>query len=232
VNLLQTLQDALQLEALVENNANAAALGALYSDPTLPRDCIVYLKLGTGCGGATIINGRLLRGASGTAAELGHIRVSESGPLCSCGQRGCLESHVNIAALSRAYRPAARMSASELVALPTLVVEKAGRSDVAASRAIETICHHLATGIQTLVNTFNPSTVILGGAMSPVVQAGLDQLRAKVTKGIVPGMKVPELRLSGLGEFECAIGAATLAHHRAFDISAIDVAGRALGMSS
>ncbi|RWB26536.1 MAG: ROK family transcriptional regulator [Mesorhizobium sp.] len=230
VNLLGILQDAVKLDAMVENNANAAALGAAYTVPALPQDCIVYLKLGTGCGGAVIVNGRLFRGASGTAAELGHIRVTENGPICSCGQRGCLETWVNIAALARAYDDSAYLSVDDLALLPALVAERSGTGDKAASAAIESVFLHLNNALRTLVNTFNPSTIILGGAMLPVLQAIIDRLQTSVAKSIVPGMRPPELCLSVLGEFECAIGAAAIAHHHAFGVPNVSTAAESVSV--
>ena len=94
--------DALsRIPVSIENNTNAAAFGEVYRHPKLSDDLILFLKLGNGCGGAAIINGRLLRGTSGVATEFGHMRVAKDGPRCHCGQTGCLETHVNLAALAR-----------------------------------------------------------------------------------------------------------------------------------
>ena len=104
VDLLAELSKRIDLPSFVENNANAAAFGAVYTQPSLPSVCTIFLKLGTGCGGAAIVNGRLLRGANGTAGEFGHIRLSDEGAECSCGQRGCLESWANLGAMARRFR--------------------------------------------------------------------------------------------------------------------------------
>jgi len=223
VNLLEMLGKSIPLPCLVENNANAAAFGSVYTQPILPSVCTIFLKLGTGCGGAAIVNGRLLRGASGTASELGHIRMTEDGHVCSCGQKGCLESWVNLAALARTFRGTDKLSPAKYATLPVDVVAalKAGNSKAIA--AVDSVAHFLSLGIISLVNIFNPSTIMLGGAMRPVLEERLDTIQARVAKSIVPGTRVPEVRLSQLGQFECAVGAATIAHHHAFDISNVDV---------
>jgi N-acetylglucosamine repressor len=223
VNLQGLAESELHLPTAVENNANAAAFGEAYLQPSRSQDSTVYLKLGIGCGGAAIVNGRLLRGASGTAGEFGHLRVAASGPRCSCGQEGCLESCVNLAALAKVYRPEPSAAADGL-SLPMRVASKAAEGDPAAQAAIDSIADYLTIGLVSLTNIFNPRTVVLGGVMRPVLASCLEVLRGRVSAGIVPGMQVPEIRLSTLGEMECAIGAATITHHRACDISSMEIA--------
>ncbi len=223
VDLGALLGEAIGLPCLVENNADAAAFGAVYTQPSLPRICTIFLKLGTGCGGAAIINGRLLRGATGTAGELGHIRLTERGRRCSCGQTGCLESWVNLAALAHSFRGTDDLDDAAFAALPADVVNAAAAGDGAALAAIETLSHYLTLGIVTLVNIFNPTTIMLGGVMRPVLEHCLEALQAGVIAGIVPGTRAPDVRLSQLGTLECAIGAASIAHHHTFDLSIVDL---------
>ena len=219
VNLLTLLKDAVKLPAFVENNANAAAFGAVYTEPSIPSDCAIFLKLGTGCGGAAIIDGRLLRGAKGTAGEFGHIRIADGGPPCNCGQSGCLESFVNLRALARNYYGTDALTDSEFAALPGVVAAKCAADDAVAGKALEGLCHYLSLGIASLVNSFNPTVVVLGGSLRPVLVEGLPRIQAQVAEAIVPGMTVPDIRMSLHGNLECAVGAAALAHHHAFDIS-------------
>ncbi|MBB4227996.1 ROK family transcriptional regulator [Rhizobium mongolense] len=223
VDLRAELSSAITLPCFVENNANAAAFGAVYTQPSLPSICTIFLKLGTGCGGAAVVNGRPLRGANGTAGEFGHIRLSDQGALCSCGQRGCLESWVNLGALARNYMDTDKLTESQFAALPAEVVHEADAGNAKAIVALESFSHWMGLGIVSLINMFNPSTVILGGVMRPVLEHTIDQIRSAVEAGIISGIPVPDVRLSELGKFECAIGAATIAHHHAFDISRVEM---------
>jgi N-acetylglucosamine repressor len=223
VNLRALAEAALSVPVLVENNAHAAAFGEVYTQPSMQTDAIVYLKLGTGCGGAAILNGRLMRGAGGTASEFGHIRIRSVGPRCSCGQEGCLETFVNIAALDRAYRPGQGFGIDGLSALPAIVARAAQAGDRTAGEAMDELAGHLILGLTCLVNIFNPSTIVLGGAMRPVLEARIAALTSAVGMAVVPGMARPQIRLSTLGEMECAIGAATIAHHQALDVSNIEI---------
>jgi predicted NBD/HSP70 family sugar kinase len=224
VNLSALLSAATDLPVLVENNAAAAAFGAVYTEPQLPSLCTIFLKLGTGLGGAAIVNGRLMRGAYGTGGEFGHIRIAEDGIRCSCGQTGCLETFVNLAALACEAGDEQGAGHADLVALPAAVAAAAERGEARALAAIETLGHHLARGIVALVNIFNPTTVVLGGVMRPILPRLLPILERDVGERIVPGMRMPEFRLSSLGLFECAIGAATLAHQRAFGLPELGIA--------
>lgn len=220
VNLQALAEAALSLPVTVENNANAAAFGEVYLRPQLDRDCVLHLKLGSGCGGAVIVNGRLLRGSFGTGAELGHVRVAATGPLCSCGQRGCLEPHVTLGALHRLM--GGLEPADLLLELPGRVAAAALAGDEAARGAVGSIADHLATGIASLVNAFNPRTVVLGGPMRPVIALIIPAVAEAVAARIVPGMTPPEIEASKLGVMECAIGAAAIAHHHAIDISHVE----------
>ncbi len=208
---------AFGLTATVENNANAAAFGEVYLRPKLERDCIIYLKLGTGCGGAAILNGRLLRGAFGMAAEFGHIEVSATGARCNCGRTGCLEAQVNFAALARLVAPGRQLDDAALRSLPAAVVRAARNGDEVAREAIRHIADALATGLASLVNAFNPRTIVLGGPVSGLLAQAVDDLREAVARRTVSGMTLPQIELSSFGAMECAIGAATIAHHQAVD---------------
>jgi predicted NBD/HSP70 family sugar kinase len=226
LDLSAILKEQILLPCFVENDANAAAFGALYTEPSLPSECTIFLKIGTGCGGAAIINGRLLRGATGTAGEFGHIQVARHGRRCSCGQRGCLEASVNLAAVGRDYAGSDDLTEEELPALPPEIARNAAAADEAALRTVRSFSRQLSRGIIALVNIFNPTTIILGGLMSPILALCLDDIRSRIAAGIVPGTRVPEVRLSVLGILDCAIGAASIAHHHLFDISNFELSDR------
>ena len=218
------MSKTVDLPCVVENDADAAAFGSVYTQPSVPTVCTIFLKLGTGCGGAAIINGRLLRGASGTAGELGHIRLTEHGHRCSCGQIGCLESWVDLAAVARSFLGTDQISDEEYATLPARLVSAANSGSLEAIQAVESFVKHLALGIVTLVNIFNPSTIMLGGMMRPLIEFSMPELASIVAKSIVPGTLVPDIRLSLLGTHECAIGAGdAVPIHNAFDISKVEL---------
>jgi N-acetylglucosamine repressor len=223
VNFLQLTATRLDLPVNIENNANAAAFGEVYCSPRHASGLSLYLKLGNGCGGAAIINGELLRGSSGSATEFGHMRVADNGPQCGCGRFGCLEPHVNLAGLSR-YARECRFQGSDD---PLSIATAAREGNRQARAAIDRLLHFLSIGLINLSNIFNPSDIVLGGALLPVLEFGLETLRMGLAEGIVEGMRVPSLELSKRGEYECAIGAAALAHQRAYDIGGMKTSAAA-----
>jgi predicted NBD/HSP70 family sugar kinase len=218
VNLLERLEAEIAIPAYVDNNADAAAFGSVYTRPPASNASIIYLKLGTGCGGAAIIGGRLLRGSAGMAAEFGHIRISDGGERCYCGQTGCLETFVNLRALGRSWLGAAGLDEAAFAELPDRAARAAEAGEAAAIFALEQLCLYLAKGIVSLVNIFNPAAVMLGGPLRPAIAGHVESIRRQVAAAIVPGMTVPVISLSSHGKYECAIGAASVAHHHSFDV--------------
>ncbi|WP_119254853.1 ROK family transcriptional regulator [Shinella zoogloeoides] len=222
VDLLTPLQAAVGRPCFVENDAGAAAFGSVYTMPELQTGCSVFLVIGRGCGGAAVMNGRLLRGASGATGELGHMRIARDGAVCSCGHRGCLESHVGLDALARSYLGTDSLEEAQFEALSAEVADRFNSGDPTAMASVADLAGWLSLAIVSLANIFNPSTVFLGGALGPVLSLIIEGLRRDVAAGIVPGLPAPEVRLFSLEPYECAIGVAAIAHQRCFDSSRVD----------
>jgi predicted NBD/HSP70 family sugar kinase len=221
VNFLALAEQSFDIPISIENNANAAAFGEVYCNPKQSHDLILFLKLGNGCGGAAIINGQLLRGTSGVATEFGHMRVSDHGPQCHCGQTGCLETHVNLAALARYLSETGATVDND----PTDVASAMSAGDPTVKSAVQRLETHLAVGMVNLSNIFNPSDIVLGGSLRPILALCLENLRAAVKRGIVPGLQSPSINLSRISQYECAIGAAAISHHTQFDTTSLSLTG-------
>ncbi len=149
---------------ILENDANAAALGEKWMGAGQDVDDLVLLTLGTGIGGGIIINGRVLHGMDGMAAELGHITIDSSGPPCGCGNYGCLEKLASATAveslamlLSLSAKP---MTSREVYELAMEGNEKARMIFTQMGRA-------LGIGLANLINTFNFPLYLLSGGMLP-----------------------------------------------------------------
>ena len=223
INLAALLTAATDLPCHIENNANAAAFGHIYSDPRPHHGVVVYLKIGTGCGGAVIIDDKLLRGGNGLGTEFGHLHVAPDGPLCSCGQRGCMETFVNLKALQRYALGQDVNEAATDPDLPLQVAERLAKGDLDAERAVATLASYLTEGLVDITNIFDPDTIVLGGTMAPVLDAVIERVSPALSRRMVPGMAMPQLSVSRLGTFECAIGAAALAHHEVLDLTNLDL---------
>ena len=151
---------------ILENDANAAALGEKWMGAGRDVDDLVLLTLGTGIGGGIISGGRVLRGFVGMAGELGHITVIPNGNPCGCGNQGCLEKHASataVSAMAKMLHLGENLSAkevAELAAKPSEAGEKA--------RTVWRIMGEaLGAALATLVNTFNFPLYLLSGGMLP-----------------------------------------------------------------
>jgi predicted NBD/HSP70 family sugar kinase len=126
---------------------------------------------------------------------------------------------VNLSAVARSYKGGDELTDEEFLVLPAEVARAVSNGDKTAVKTVQAVANSLASAAVALVNIFNPATIVLGGPMSPILELCLDDIRSRITAEIVPGVTIPEVRLSALGIFDCAIGAACIAHHHLFDIS-------------
>ncbi|HTT65511.1 MAG TPA: ROK family protein [Bryobacteraceae bacterium] len=157
------IERRLGARVILENDANAAALGEKWMGAGRDVEDLVLLTLGTGVGGGIISGGRVLQGYLGMAGEVGHITVVPDGNPCGCGNQGCLEKHASataITAMASMLRLGEGLSAREVYELALGGNEKAGRIFVAVGQA-------LGVALATLVNTFNfPLYLLSGGVLA------------------------------------------------------------------
>ena len=220
VPLRRRLERRLGCRCAVDNDANLAALGEFAFGAGRGARCLVCLTLGTGVGGGFILDGSLVRGASGAAGEAGHMVIDPRGPRCGCGARGCLEAHVGTAALLRMGRRALRMGAEPLGRLtraagglltPALLSRAARLGDARARRIWEEFGRRLGIGVANLANLLNPDRVVLGGGVAgawPLFYPSLaGTVRAQAMEAAVRPMRIVRARL---GNRAGIVGAAVL----------------------
>jgi len=219
----EQLSTRVGLPVVLDNDANLALLAELHAGVARGARHALLLTLGTGIGGAVLIDGELLRGARGGAGELGHVVVDFDGPRCQgkCPNRGCLEVMASGTALEReAAALAARRPGSGLAGeamrggrlTGPRVSELARAGDASAIEVLELIGRRLGTGISGLVNVFDPEIVVIGGG---VVEAGellLAPARAEVrARALPPASGEVRVEAASFGEEAGVIGGAVLA---------------------
>ncbi len=209
------------LPAVVDNDANVAAWGEYRFGAGQGYQDILVVTVGTGIGGGIISGGRLLRGAHGFAAEIGHFIVEPGGPWCGCGNRGCWEQVASGRALDRAAREGAESRPDSLIA--TLggahpaegrhVWEAARRQDRMAIRIIDAVGRRLGEGIAGLVNVLDPEAVVVGGGVADIGDLLLEPAREAFRAAVEAPEHRPEVPIlpARLGNRAGAIGAAALA---------------------
>ena len=165
------LEKELGIKAIIENDANAAAIGENWRGASKGFADSIMIMLGTGVGGGIIINGKILRGKDGTAGEIGHICVEPFGAACGCGSRGCVEQYSSASAIVRlAKQLAAQFSKSSLNQHSQLTahgVYQAGMAgDELALEVFRQMGFYLGIALAGLINVLNPEAIIIGGGAS------------------------------------------------------------------
>ncbi len=169
--LAAALTEQLRLPAIVENDANAAAVGEMWRGAAIGCRTIICVTLGTGVGGGIILDGKLWRGVDGAAAEIGHMCVDPFGGVaCTCGSRGCLEVFASATAIVRMTREArprypdsVLQGKEELTAETIFAAGKAG--DELALEIFRRMGVYLGIGLANLINILNPEMIVLGGGV-------------------------------------------------------------------
>src|SRR6266436_829594 len=165
------LESALNRSVLLENDANAAALGEMWQGAARGNQTIICLTLGTGVGGGIILDGQLWRGIDGTAGEIGHITVEPFGGVqCKCGNTGCLEVYASATAIVRMVRERLAHhpdSSLQSIVATDLTSEKVWRAatagDTLALEVFRTAGVYLGVARASYINNFNPEIIVIGG---------------------------------------------------------------------
>lgn len=224
------LADGFNLPVAVVNRAKAAALGEAWCGAGRQVDNLVYVSVSTGIAAGIVLDGRLYRGTSMSEGELGHVTVAPNGPLCRCGNRGCLQSLAGSEAILSRVREQIRdgqpttlaANAESSLDLLTLqiVAEAAAANDPLALGVIEEVALHIGIAVAGLVNILNPRMLIFGGSVVRLLPTIVPAIEAEVRRR---AMAVPAAALtvapSQLGREAVPIGAA------AYVLSQIPVVG-------
>ena len=220
VPICRYLEERLGVRACLENDANAAAVGEhVYG---AGRGCrhLIYITVSTGIGGGLIIDGRLYRGATGVAGELGHMTIEPDGPVCGCGNRGCLEALASGTAIAARGEELVAQGGSPLLVrlvqeqgeLTAAIVGQAAEAGDSASRdIIQRAGYYLGIGLASYVNIFNPEVIIIGGGLAKMGELLLGPARAEMEARAMPeALKAVQLKSAELGDYVGVMGMVAL----------------------
>jgi len=215
-NLVEDLARIFNTRVVLENDADAGALAEAGWGAGRNKSRLVYVTVGTGIGGGIILDGELYRGVDGAHPELGHQVIDPSGPLCTCGFRGCWEALAAGPAMVTWFRSkTAPDSRNGEVITAKRICQRAQQGDELALQAVEREAHYLGLGLANLVNLFTPDAIVLGGSVMKSAVLFFESIRKVIRQGcrFVPFEKT-ELALASLGDDVNLIGAARAWHHR------------------
>ncbi len=206
VPIADGLEARVGVPVLVDNGANLGCLAECRLGAGVGADPVVFLSVTHGIGMGLGLDGQVFRGFSGTAGEFGHVCVDENGPMCYCGNRGCLEAIAGPGAMLESLRTThGNMSLSDLI-------RRSGEGDVSCRRVIEDAAHYIAIGLGGVCNLLDPQRIVVGGALVQAGEVLLDPLKRFTERFTLPGTRPTiEIVPGALGERSELMGAITYA---------------------
>ena len=219
-DIRRSMEDRFGIPFYIGNDVNLGVLGEYTHGAARGYRNVVGLFVGTGVGGGLVLNGELFTGHRFKAAELGHMILDPEGPLCNCGQRGCLEAFSSKQGMSAYIRQQVSRGRESLMA--EAVREGVFRSkalkralaagDAVAGEAVDRSCHYLAVGTGNLINIFSPDLVLYGGGvMEALGDLFLGKILAEVDRYCMPEIRsTVELKTAQLGDDSVIYGALSL----------------------
>jgi len=215
------LEDATGVPTVVDSDANVAAWAEAQLGAAIGKRNVVLLTIGTGIGGGFILDGKIYRGASGFAGEVGHLIVEPFGEPCVCGNCGCWEALASGTALGRNGKQAAAMEPDGLMAKlaggPELVTgevvfDAACKGDPAAVALFEKLGFWLGLGIASLILLFDPDVIVIGGGLARTGELLLAPARSCANRNVfVRGDHLPLILQARYQSDAGVVGAAVLA---------------------
>jgi glucokinase len=189
VPLADQLARALDVRCVVDNDVNAAAVAELKCREAEPPGSMLFVAVGTGIGGAIVIDNRLWRGHTGIAGEIGNMTIDREGLVCWCGRRGCLNTLASGAAME----------------------QRRGGAESLPEQALHEAATALGIGLANALNLLNPALVVLGGGVARLGPRWLEAVAAPARSEAFPAAGQCRIELARAGYDAGAIGAALLA---------------------
>ena len=214
------IEEALGIEALIANRSKVGALAELWHSRDQDKD-LIYIFIGAEVVAGIAHAGELYMGSSSNAGELGHVTVLPDGPLCPCGNRGCLQELVSAPAIERLVRTRLRENISagggrkpeellEPISVET-VFKAAEAGDPLARQVVDEVAGYLGIAVANLVNLFNPELIILGGPVGHSGHVLVEPLQREVSRRATPySLGMVSIASSELGALAGALGTAVM----------------------
>lgn len=210
VNIVEPLQAEYGVRVVLENDADAAAMGEVWLGAGQGGRVVVMITIGTGIGGGIIIDGQVYRGIEGTHPEIGHHSIDPTGPACYCGMRGCWESLASGPALVAAVserapgRPSGPLTGAEVIA-------EARAGDPIAQAAVTRAAEATAMALFNLTNLYAPDVIVLGGGVMEAYDLFEPVIRQTLSRNTMAPVDRIAVRRAELGSDAGVVGAACLA---------------------
>ena len=195
VPLAKMIEDEFLIPTRLDNDVRCAALGELNFGAGKGCENLICITVGTGIGSGIVLNGKLVRGASNAAGEIGHIKMSlNDGPLCGCGDYGCFEAYASgpaIVSMAKEYIAGGKSAkykemATDGIITPYLVAQAALQGDSVSIQIFKQMGKIIGTGLSSVVNLLNPQKIIIGGGVADAGELLLDPIRKTILDRAMP----------------------------------------------
>ena len=195
IPLAKIIEDEFSIPTRLDNDVRCAALGELNFGAG--KDCqnLICITVGTGIGSGIVLNGKLVRGASNAAGEIGHIKMDMTGgPLCGCGDYGCFEAYASgpaIVTMAKEYISGGKSAkykemATDGIITPYVVAQAALQGDAVSVQIFKQMGKIIGTGLSSVINLLNPEKIIIGGGVADAGDILLEPIRKTILDRAMP----------------------------------------------
>jgi len=218
--LKEILEKRLETSVIVENDAKAAGLGEFYHGVGTGATNLLYMTIGTGIGGALVLEGKLYRGSSNIAGEFGHFSIDPNGYPCPCGNRGCLDLYASGRAIAQNAQRQLQSGCKSLLAkhpfrretiTAKMVINAARNGDKLSQQIVSDAGRSLGVGLVNLIRAFDPDRIVLGGSIVKAGKLFLGPMKSVVNERRFKYATKPAITVSKLGYKAGILGLASLA---------------------
>lgn len=208
VPLQKIMEKRTGIPTRIDNDVNCMVLGEVTFGAAKGKRNVFGITLGTGVGGGIVIDGKVYRGSSFTAGEVGHVTVVKDGPRCNCGNRGCLEALVGNSRIVAKYKNKTKIKGKVIPETIQLAAEKGNKY---AKRIWQETGEYIGIVLAGIVNVLNPELIIIGGGMARAGDLLMKSIGDTVKKRAVPvARERVQIKFSKLGDDAGILGAAAL----------------------
>ena len=195
IPLAKMIEDEFSIPTKLDNDVRCAALGELNFGAGKGCENLICITVGTGIGSGIVLNGKLIRGASNAAGEIGHIKMDMTGgPLCGCGDYGCFEAYASgpaIVTMAREYISGGKSAkykemATDGIITPYIVAQAALQGDAVSIQIFKQMGKIIGTGLSSVINLLNPEKIIIGGGVADAGDLLLEPIRKTIADRAMP----------------------------------------------
>ncbi|MBE7708679.1 MAG: ROK family protein [Cyanobacteria bacterium SIG27] len=195
IPLAKIIEDEFSIPTRLDNDVRCAALGELNFGAGKGCENLICITVGTGIGSGIVLNGKLVRGASNAAGEIGHIKMDMTGgPLCGCGDYGCFEAYASgpaIVTMAKEYISGGKSAkykemATDGIITPYIVAQAALQGDAVSIQIFKQMGKIIGTGLASVINLLNPEKIIIGGGVADAGDILLNPIKETIIDRAMP----------------------------------------------